>query len=187
MKRFLLPALAVLLASTPALAGEAEKDKGFVGLCLLDMTIVPLALFLLGLAFHLFLRAFAPRTARILVLNADAGRAKTCILGLMNALVLMLVGFVAAQHQAWLVWLVATFIFCALSFVGMHGLATSIGARITGSPSPDLKELALGWFVMSYVGCFPIVGWCLGFYWECRGIGAALLAILTAERGPEQG
>ncbi len=186
MKRFLLPALAVLALTTPALAGDAEKDKGFVGVCLLDMTVVPLALFLLGLAFHLFLRAFAPRTARILVLNADAGRAKTFILGLMNAVVLMLVGFVAAQHQAWLVWLVATFIFCGLAFVGSHGLASSIGSRITGSPTADLKELALGWFVMSYVGCFPIVGWCLGFYWECRGIGAALIAFLTAERAADQ-
>jgi hypothetical protein len=173
--------LAVLVAATPALAGTPEQDKQFVAWCIADMTIIPLALFPLGLAFHLFLRAMAPRMTRHLVLNADAGRLKTFFLGLMNALILIVIAFAALHFQAHLVWLLAVFVYCALAFVGSHGLASSLGAKITGSPAPDLKELALGWFVLVYLGLFPIVGWCLAFYWECRCMGSALLAILTVE------
>lgn len=183
MKRMLTAALFVVATASPALAGDGphdpEKDKQLVALCGACLTIIPLVVVPLGLAFHLLLRALAPRRTRLLFLHADSGRARTFFLGLVNAFVVTLVGIAAGHLHAPVVWLLATLVFWGLAFFGSHGLAVSLGARITGNASPGLRELALGWFVLVYVGCFPFVGWLAAFYWTCRGTGAALLALLS--------
>ena len=185
MRRLLAALFLLLVAASPALAdqpdpSDQEKNKQFVALCGGCLTVIPLVLVPLGLAFHLLLRALAPRRTRLLLLQADGGRARTFALGLANALVLAVIGTAAQHLHAALVGLVVTLAFWGLAFVGSHGLAASLGGRITGNPNPEVKELALGWFVLVYVGCFPIVGWMAAAYWTCRAIGTAVLGILTA-------
>ncbi|HZV01846.1 MAG TPA: hypothetical protein VFF73_34355, partial [Planctomycetota bacterium] len=80
-----LAALGLLVAvATPCFANDPEKDKQFVGLCIGCLTVVPLALFPVGLAFHLLLKALAPRRARFLIDAAESGRARTFLLGFLN-------------------------------------------------------------------------------------------------------
>jgi len=179
----LAPLLLVLAVASPALAGDPEQDKRFVALCGGCLTVVPLALTPLGLAFLLLLRALAPRRARLLVLQAESGRVRTFVVGLANVIVLSLLG-VAAQHfHAPVVALLAWLLFVALVCLGSYGLAGGLGMRITGSVSVEPRELALGWFVLCYVGCFPLIGWTLALYGACRAIGAGLLALVARDDG----
>jgi hypothetical protein len=176
----LLGALLVLGAATPALAND-EHDKQVFAVYVGCLTVLPLALFPLGLAFLLLLRALAPGRARLLVLQAESGRIRTFVVGFANVAVLTLLA-IAGQHFQMpfvvvLAWLACT----ALVFLGSYGLAGGLGMRITGSVSVDVKELALGWFVLCYVGCFPIIGWGLAAYGASRAIGAGLLALVARE------
>jgi hypothetical protein len=173
-------ALLLVLAATPAFA-ESEHDKQAAALYLGCLTVVPLALFPLGLSFLLLFRALAPRRARLLVLQAESGRIRTFVVGFLNVVVLGLLA-VAGQHFHPPFAGVLAVLTCALLvFLGSYGLAGGLGMRITGAVTVDVKELALGWFVLCYVGCFPIVGWCLACYGACRAIGAGLLALVARE------
>ena len=156
---------------------DPERDKQFVGLCLLCITLVPLALVPLGLAFHFLLRALAPRRARLLVLNAESGRARTFFLGLANTFVLGLLFLVAGHVHAPVVGLIASLLFWSLAFVGSHGLAGALGMKITGAVTVEPRELALGWFVLVYVACLPFLGWTLALYGVCRAIGTTVVSL----------
>lgn len=180
----LLAALLPLLAATPAFADQ-EQDKHFVAICLGCLTVVPLGLFPLGLAFLLLFRALAPRRARLLVLQAESGRIRTFIVGAANVTVLALVAIAGQHFHAPMVIMLAWLACGGLVFLGSYGLAGGLGMRITGGVTVDLKELALGWFVLCYVGCFPLVGWCLALYGGCRAVGAGLLALVAREELPQ--
>jgi hypothetical protein len=184
VRRLLPAALLVLAAAEPVLA--ADEDKNIVGFFLLSVTLIPLALVPLGLAFHLLFRALAPRRTRQLADAVETRGTLALVLGFVNFLVLALI-FVAAQHHAPGVAGTAYLVFVLLAALGSHGIACSLGARVLGSPAPGtgLRELAVGWFVMSYVSWFPIVGWCFGLYWAFRGTGALILSVFAPEASGE--
>ncbi len=184
--RLALPALlGLLLLAAPVLAEEPsqhEKDKGFVALCFGCVTLIPFVYATVGFAFHLLLRAFAPRKTRLALFHADGGRARTFLLGAANTFVLLLLSAAAAHLGVHVLAALPLLALNGLALLGSHGLAASLGARITGSAAPELKELALGWFVLCYVGCFPLLGWAVASFWICRSVGVGVLSVLT---GPD--
>lgn len=173
-----------LAALAPRLALADEGEKNPAAFVLLSVTLVPLALVPLGLAFHLLLRALFPRRLRRVVHAIETRRMRAAAVGFLNALVLGLVVLGTGQKapaiaHATLLALVT------LSFVGLHGVARALGARALGATGAEpmgaarseLRELAVGWFVVSYVSCFPGLGWVLGAWWAVLGLGAFVVSL----------
>lgn len=180
MKKLAL-ALALLVAlASPAFADDPQgpqKAKEAVGFVLLCLTAFPLATFAPGLAFHLVLRALAPRRTRLITSEVENHFFRTLAFGFVDALVLFFAFAATAKGAppiAALVFLVAA----TLAFVGLHGIARSIGARVLGptdGPRSELRELAVGWFVFCFVGWVPLFGWIYAFICIARSIGAVVL------------
>jgi hypothetical protein len=177
----LLGAALSLVASPRVALAEEKNSAAFLVGC---VTVVPLALVPLGLAFHLLFRAVFPRRMRRIVHATETLPARASILGFVNALVLALV-FAGTAERAPPVAHAAFLAFVLLSFVGSHGVARALGARALGAPAAEslgaarseIRELAVGWFVIAYVGCFPVIGWVLGVFWLVRGLGALVLSL----------
>jgi hypothetical protein len=176
---FIIAAGCLLCAAEPALAGP-KKDQ-VVGL-LLSMTLLPLALYPIGLACHLILASLAPYRSEGLSLDLQDHYWKTLLLGLCNAVALIILAGVFQKRAPGLASLCSL---ALLSFMilGLHGIVRSTGdwilencARL-GPTTHALKSIAVGWFVILYVSCIPLIGWFLGCYWIVRGIGGVVLQI----------
>lgn len=183
----------------PAPHGDGEgpqtgprRQKAEEGLFLFVIGPGILALFTypVGLAAHCLIMAHAPRRAAPLVHRLEAHRWKTLLLGLANSMFLGIV-VAATQQHAKPIALLAGVLWWALAFVGTHGIARAIGARVLGhdpglppAPPGDLKALAVGWFVVVFASAIPAIGPFLGLYWCLRGAGGVVLAVFSVPEPP---
>ncbi|RMG06895.1 MAG: hypothetical protein D6731_24830 [Planctomycetota bacterium] len=190
MKHLPRPFLASLLllttASEPALAGgQDDAAAGIFGPAVVAFFALPV-----GLALHAMILAYAPRRGAGLVEVLEAHRWKTLLLGVLNGCFLLLVGltFHKAAPALSVLALVVAF---ALACVGSHGLARGLGARVLGlppadAPPADLKQTALGWFVLVFALAIPGLGLMLAIYWGLRSMGGVVLALFrVAGEAPE--
>jgi hypothetical protein len=182
VRRIALALALVLALASPAFADDpGQKPKEAVGFFLLCLTAFPIATFLPGLAFHLVLRALAPRRMRSITSEVDQHVVRTFAFGLVDSGVLFLV-FAATAQKAPPIAALVFLAWCALAFAGVHGIARSIGRRVLGADGPgsDLKELAVGWFVFCFVGWVPVVGWAYALVCLVRSVGAVVLQAFVA-------
>lgn len=184
-----LAALALLAA--PGTAWAAEGDRA--GALLFGPALLALPVFAIGLAAHLLLVAVAPERGRSLVAQAERPRGRLLVLGLVDTLFLWFVALAIAKPAPAISGLVLL-IWLGLAFVGSHGLARALGARVLGrdprAPAPeDVRQLAVGWFVLTFAAALPLVGLLLAAYWSVRATGAVLLTLLVGPppREPQGG
>lgn len=175
-KAVVMPLLLVALAAGTAFAGGKDDARGFV----ISITLLPLALFPLGLAWNLLALMIAPIRSEDLALDINEHRWKTLFLGLAN-IVALLVLFGAFEKRVPLLAGLVFLTFISLALAGAHGAARAVGETlleragvISGSP---LKALAIGWFVVVYVSCVPVIGWFIGAVWLLRGVGGVILQV----------
>lgn len=172
---------------------QAERRRGkkveeAFGLFVIAPWVMAIIAFPVGLAAHCLILAHAPRRGLSLV-HLEAHRWKTLVLGGANTLFLLVVFAATAQHAQPIAAL-ALFLWWALAFVGCHGIARAIGARVLGYDSHpgapgDLRALAVGWFVITFAGALPGIGWLLGTYWCLRGTGSVILAVFSVPEPSE--
>lgn len=163
----------------PAFAGDKKKEaEGLI----FTMTLLPLALYPIGLAIHLVLASLAPLRSEGLSLDLQDHYWKSLLLGLSNSAALFILVGVFSKRAPGLGGLCFV-IFALFAFLGLHGIVRSIGEWVlercfapTAAPTP-FKTIAVGWFVYLYVTCIPIAGWFLGCYWIVRGIGGVVLQL----------
>lgn len=201
----LLPALLWLVpaAAPPVRADEPAAERQHEGgggkkadeaaLLLLGPAVLGLLFtFPVGLAAQCLILAHAPRRGLPLVHRLEAHRWKTLLLGLANTLFLGVV-FLATQQHLKAIAVLALVLWWALAFVGCHGIARAIGARVLGhdpalppGAPADLKALAVGWFVLVFASALPVIGpLVIGPYWCIRGAGGVILAVFSVPDAPE--
>ncbi|MDF1662334.1 MAG: hypothetical protein P1V97_11210 [Planctomycetota bacterium] len=171
--------LSISFAMDPAFAGDKKKEvEGLI----FTMTLLPLALYPIGLAIHLVLASLAPLRSEGLALDLQDHYWKSLLLGLSNSAALFILVGVFSKRAPGLGAL-CFFIFMLFAFLGLHGIVRSIGEWVlercfspSATPTP-FKTIAVGWFVYLYVTCIPIAGWFLGCYWIARGIGGVVLQL----------
>lgn len=170
---------------------RGKKAEEAFAVFVLAPWIVALVTFPVGLAAHCLILAHAPRRGLSLVHRVEAHRWKTLFLGGVNSLFLLVV-FAATAQRAQPIAALAVFLWWALAFVGCHGIARAIGARVLGhepgvhpGAPGDLKALALGWFVIAFASALPGIGWLLGTYWCVRGTGGVILAVFSVPEPQE--
>jgi hypothetical protein len=204
-------ALAISIALVGLLAGSAfgeppggdggKKEEKVLVFFLACTTVLPLATFLPGLAFHLLLRGIAPSRTRRLTTELETRFFRSAVVGVVDSLGLFLI-FLGFANNVKAIALFAFLLWLALAFVGLHGIARALGASVLGSgpapasyvggfapPSPggsrpELRELVVGWFVLCWLGWFPVLGWAYALFSAVRGTGAVVLQALS---GPEDG
>src|SRR5262249_28495227 len=98
VRRIALARAGVLALASPACADHpGPKPKEAVGFLLLCLTAFPIATFLPGLAFHLVLRALAPRRMRSVTTEVEQHVVRTFAFGLVDSGVLFLIFAATAQ------------------------------------------------------------------------------------------
>ncbi len=182
-----LAALALLATPGPALAAEGDR----AGALLFGPALFALPVFAIGLAGHLLLLAAAPARGRSLVAQAERPRGRLLALGVVDTLFLWFVALATAKPAPAISALVLL-VWLALAFVGSHGLARALGARVLGrdphaAAPEDVRQLVVGWFVLTFAAALPLVGLLLAAYWSVRATGAVLLTLLAGPpaREPE--
>lgn len=171
--------LTISLVMDPAFAGNKKKEvEGLI----FTMTLLPLALYPIGLALHLVIASLAPLRSEGLALDLQDHYWKTLLLGLSNSAALFILVGVFSQRAPGLGGL-CFFTFMVFALLGLHGIVRCIGEWVlercfspTATPTP-FKTIAVGWFVYLYVTCIPIAGWFFGCYWIVRGIGGVVLQL----------
>lgn len=165
---------------------DAAKQKEAIQF-IVTFTLLPLALYPIGLAIHLFLAGLAPNRSEDLALDIQENFWKSLLLGLANGLGLLILAGVLSKPVPAAAAL-AGLALCLFVVCGLHGAARSVGTRILErvahkSPPNPIIALALGWFVVLYVSCVPVVGWMFGLSWILRGIGGVVLQV-AGRRAP---
>jgi hypothetical protein len=180
-----LAALAIVF-SLGDFALAANKREEALRL-LVAVTLIPLAIYPLGLAVHLFLVSLAPQRSAELALDLREHRWKTFFLGLCNGFALFILLAVLGERFP----LLAGVVFLASLAIllgALHGLARGLGEwvceRAELGKITAWKSLAIGWFVTLFISAIPIAGWIWGAYWLTRGIGAVILQI-SGRRSPD--
>ncbi len=170
---------AVLLAASPAWAGKGDA----AGALIVIPPLAALAVYPLGLAVHLLLLATLPGRGRTLVAQARRPRTKGLVLGAINSAFLLFFAVAIAKPAPPLALLIVL-VWLAVALIGSHGLARVVGAAALGrraadGPPADVKDLAVGWFVLVFAAALPLVGWVLAAYWSVRAVGGVVLTLLV--------
>lgn len=170
-----------LLLCHPDLAFAGKKEREAAGF-LISITLLPLGLYPLGLAWHLMIASLMPQRSQGLSLDLEEHYWKTTLLGLSNCLALFILMGVFGDRAPGLSGL-CLLTLLILAGLGIHGIVRGTGewvlercGSITGEVTP-MKALAVGWFVCVYVACVPVIGWFIGAYWTVRGIGGVILQL----------
>jgi hypothetical protein len=172
-------ALGVLAWTPPAYAGKGDEAAAVLfGPILLALLAYPV-----GLALHALILAFSPRRGRGLTHKLERHRGKTILLGVLNTFFLLLVA-ITLKKSAPAIGMLAVLLWLGLAFVGSHGIARGLGAKVLGarlaSDGPDdFKQTALGWFVLLFACAIPGLNLLLLPYWAIRATGGVVLAVLA--------
>lgn len=177
----------LLLDASPAYAGKGDEAGAII---LFPILFAALA-YPVGLALYGLILAYAPRRGRGLVGNVENHRAKTVVLGILNTVFLLLVTLTLKKAAPALA-ILAVLLGFTLAAVGSYGIARSLGARVLGRPLAtegpgDVKEVAVGWFVLLFALAIPGLNLLLGTYWGVRATGGVVLTLFKIPAGGPEG